>query len=130
MVFTLTKGVKTSINRLYGEYAVRQKFILFYQEEEFIMNKTELVAAIADQAGLTKKDAEKAVNAFTEVVKKELKKKDGKVQLVGFGTFDVTKRAAREGRNPQTGAKMKIKASKAPRFKAGKALKDKVNKKK
>ena len=91
------------------------------------MNKTELVAAIADQAGLTKKDAEKAVNAFTEVVKKELKKKDGKVQLVGFGTFDVTKRAAREGRNPQTGAKMKIKASKAPRFKAGKALKDAVN---
>jgi len=93
------------------------------------MNKTELVAAIADQAGLTKKDAEKAVNAFTEVVKKELKKKDGKVQLVGFGTFDVTKRAAREGRNPQTGAKMKIKASKAPRFKAGKALKDAVNSK-
>ncbi|MBQ1487431.1 MAG: HU family DNA-binding protein, partial [Lachnospiraceae bacterium] len=60
---------------------------------------------------------------------KELKKKDGKVQLVGFGTFDVTKRAAREGRNPQTGAKMKIKASKAPRFKAGKALKDAVNSK-
>ena len=91
------------------------------------MNKTELVAAIADQAKLSKKDAEAAVNAFTEVVKKELKKKDGKVQLVGFGTFDVTKRAAREGRNPQTGAKMKIKASKAPRFKAGKALKDTVN---
>ena len=91
------------------------------------MNKTELVAAIADQAKISKKDAEKAVNAFTEVVKKELKKKDGKVQLVGFGTFDVTKRAAREGRNPQTGAKMKIKASKAPRFKAGKALKDAVN---
>ena len=93
------------------------------------MNKTELVAAIADQAKLSKKDAEAAVNAFTEVVKKELKKKDGKVQLVGFGTFDVTKRAAREGRNPQTGAKMKIKASKAPRFKAGKALKDAVNSK-
>ena len=93
------------------------------------MNKTELVAAIADQAGLTKKDAEKALNAFTDVVKKELKKKDGKVQLVGFGTFDVAKRAAREGRNPQTGAKMKIKASKAPRFKAGKALKDAVNSK-
>ena len=91
------------------------------------MNKTELVAAIADQAGLSKKDAEKALNAFTDTVKKELKKKDGKVQLVGFGTFDVTKRAAREGRNPQTGAKMKIKASKAPRFKAGKALKDAVN---
>ena len=93
------------------------------------MNKTELVAAIADQAVLSKKDAEKALNAFTDTVKKELKKKDGKVQLVGFGTFDVTKRAAREGRNPQTGAKMKIKASKAPRFKAGKALKDAVNSK-
>ena len=93
------------------------------------MNKTELVAAIADQAGLSKKDAEKALNAFTDTVKIELKKKDGKVQLVGFGTFDVTKRAAREGRNPQTGAKMKIKASKAPRFKAGKALKDAVNSK-
>ncbi|MBQ6637371.1 MAG: HU family DNA-binding protein [Lachnospiraceae bacterium] len=93
------------------------------------MNKTELVAAIADQAGLSKRDAEKALNAFTDTVKKELKKKDGKVQLVGFGTFDVTKRAAREGRNPQTGAKMKIKASKAPRFKAGKALKDAVNSK-
>ena len=93
------------------------------------MNKTELVAAIADQAGLSKKDAEKALNAFTDTVKKELKKKDGKVQLVGFGTFDVTKRAAREGRNPQTGAKMKIKASKAPRFKSGKALKDAVNSK-
>ena len=93
------------------------------------MNKTELVAAIADQAGLSKKDAEKALNAFTDTVKKELKKKDGKVQLVGFGTFDVTKRAAREGRNPQTGKTMKIKASKAPKFKAGKALKDAVNSK-
>ena len=91
------------------------------------MNKTELVAAIADQAGLSKKDAEKAVKAFTEVVGKELKK-GGKVQLVGFGTFEVSKRAAREGRNPQTGAPMKIKASKAPKFSAGKALKDAVNK--
>ncbi|MCR5734291.1 MAG: HU family DNA-binding protein [Lachnospiraceae bacterium] len=91
------------------------------------MNKTELVAAIADQAGLSKKDSEKAVKAFTEVVAKELKK-GGKVQLVGFGTFEVAKRAAREGRNPQTGAVMKIKASKAPKFKAGKALKDIVNK--
>ena len=90
------------------------------------MNKTELVAAIADQAGLSKKDAEKAVKAFTEVVGKELKK-GGKVQLVGFGTFEVSKRAAREGRNPQTGAPMKIKASKAPKFKARKALKDAVN---
>ncbi|MCQ2520329.1 MAG: HU family DNA-binding protein [Lachnospiraceae bacterium] len=91
------------------------------------MNKTELVAAIAEEAGLSKKDAEKAVKAFTDVVTAQLKKGD-KVQLVGFGTFEVTKRAAREGRNPQTGATMKIKASKAPKFSAGKALKDAVNK--
>ena len=90
------------------------------------MNKTELVAAMAEKAGLSKKDAEKAVNAFVDVVKAQLKK-DDKVQLVGFGTFEVTKRAARTGRNPQTGAAMKIKASKAPKFKAGKALKDAVN---
>ena len=90
------------------------------------MNKTELVAAIADQAGLSKKDSEKAVKAFTEVVTKALKKGD-KVQLVGFGTFEVVKRAAREGRNPQTGKPMKIKASKAPKFKAGKAFKDALN---
>ena len=90
------------------------------------MNKTELVAAIAEEAGLSKKDAEKAVKAFTDVVTKQLKKGQ-KVQLVGFGTFEVTKRAAREGRNPQTGAPMKIKASKAPKFSAGKALKDLVN---
>ena len=90
------------------------------------MNKTELVAAMADEAGLSKKDAEKALKAFTDVVAKELKKGE-KVQLVGFGTFEVTKRAAREGRNPQTGATMKIAASKAPKFKAGKALKDMVN---
>ena len=92
----------------------------------FIMNKTELVAAIAEQAGLTKKDAEAAVKAFTDVVADELKK-GGKVQLVGFGTFEVSERSAREGRNPQTGATMKIAASKAPKFKAGKALKDLVN---
>ncbi len=90
------------------------------------MNKTELVEAIAKQAGLSKKDAEKALKAFTDTVGKTLKKGD-KVQLVGFGTFEVTKRAARTGRNPQTGAEMKIKASKAPKFKAGKALKDLVN---
>ena len=91
------------------------------------MNKTELVAAIADKAGLSKKDAEKAVKAFTDVVGAELKKKNGKVQLVGFGTFAVTERKARDGRNPQTGKPMKIKASKAPKFTAGKALKDLVN---
>ncbi|MCM1425376.1 MAG: HU family DNA-binding protein [Eubacterium sp.] len=90
------------------------------------MNKTELVAAMADQAGLSKKDSEKALKAFTDVVASELKK-GGKVQLVGFGTFEVAERAAREGRNPQTGAVMKIPASKAPKFKAGKALKDSIN---
>ena len=90
------------------------------------MNKTELVAAMADAAGLSKKDAEKALKAFTDVVAEELKK-DGKVQLVGFGTFEVSKRAAREGRNPQTGKTMSIPASKAPKFKVGKALKDSIN---
>ncbi len=90
------------------------------------MNKTELIAAIAEQAGMSKKDAEKALKAFTDVVAEELKK-DGKVQLVGFGTFEVSNRAAREGRNPQSGAAMKIAASKSPKFKAGKALKDMLN---
>ena len=90
------------------------------------MNKTELVEAIAKQAKLSKKDAEASVKAFTDVVGKELKK-GGKVQLVGFGTFEVSKRAARTGRNPQTGKEIKIAASKAPKFKAGKALKDLVN---
>ena len=90
------------------------------------MNKTELVAAMADQTGLTKKDVEAVLKAFTDVVSGELKK-GGKVQLVGFGTFEVSERAAREGRNPQSGAPMKIAASKAPKFKAGKALKDMVN---
>ena len=90
------------------------------------MNKTELVAAMAEQAEMTKKDAEKALTAFTEVVAKELKN-GGKVQLVGFGTFEVSERSAREGSNPQTGEPMKIDASKAPKFKAGKALKDEVN---
>lgn len=90
------------------------------------MNKTELVAAIAAKAELSKKDSEKALAAFVETVTEELKK-DGKVQLVGFGTFEVSQRAAREGRNPQTGKTMEIKACKAPKFKAGKALKDAVN---
>jgi DNA-binding protein HU-beta len=93
------------------------------------MNKTELVAAIPEKTELSKKDSEKALKAFTEVVTSELVKGE-KVQLVGFGTFEVAKRSAREGRNPQTGETIKIKASKAPKFKAGKALKDSVNKKK
>ena len=90
------------------------------------MNKTELIAAIAEKAGLSKKDAEKAVKAFTDVVSEELKKGE-KIQLVGFGTFEVAERPAREGRNPKTGEPMPIAASKAPKFKAGKALKDMVN---
>ena len=90
------------------------------------MNKTELVAAVADQAEISKKDAEKALAAFTASVTDELKK-GGKVQLVGFGTFEVVERKAREGRNPQSGKPMKIAASKAPKFKAGKALKDMLN---
>ena len=90
------------------------------------MNKTELVAAMAEQAQISKKDAEAALKAFTDVVANELKA-SGKVQLVGFGTFEVSERAAREGRNPQTGESMTIAASKAPKFKAGKALKDLIN---
>ena len=90
------------------------------------MNKTELVAAISEKTELTKKDSEKALKALIDVVAEELKKGE-KVQLVGFGTFEVSERSAREGRNPQTGEPMKIDASKAPKFKAGKALKDAVN---
>ena len=92
------------------------------------MNKTELVAAVAEKAEISKKDSEKALKAFVDVVTEQLKAGD-KVQLVGFGTFEVSERAAREGRNPQTGETMKIEASKAPKFKAGKALKDLVNEK-
>ena len=90
------------------------------------MNREELIEAISTEADLTKVASEKAVKAFTEVVAAELKKGE-KVQLVGFGTFEVSERAAREGRNPQTGKAMKIKASKSPKFKAGKALKDALN---
>ena len=85
------------------------------------MNKTELVAAVAEKAEISKKDSEKALKAFVDVVTEQLKAGD-KVQLVGFGTFEVSERAAREGRNPQTGKTMKIAACKAPKFKAGKAL--------
>ena len=90
------------------------------------MNKTELVAAMAEQTNLSKKDAEAALKEFIDVVSEELKKGE-KVQLVGFGTFEVSERAAREGRNPQTGETMEIKASKTQKFKAGKALKDMMN---
>ena len=90
------------------------------------MNKVELVASMAQKAELTKVDAEKALKAFIDVVTEEMKN-GGKVQLVGFGTFEISERAARTGRNPQTGETIEIKASKAPKFKAGKALKDAVN---
>ena len=90
------------------------------------MNKADLVAAMAEKAGVSKKDAEASLKAFTDVVAEELKKGE-KIQLVGFGTFEVSERAARTGRNPQTGAEMTIAASKAPKFKAGKALKDSLN---
>ncbi|MCI9179541.1 MAG: HU family DNA-binding protein [Lachnospiraceae bacterium] len=90
------------------------------------MNKTELIAAVAEKAEISKKDAEKAIKAFTDVVTDELVKGE-KVQLVGFGTFEVSERAEREGRNPKTREPMTIAASKSPKFKAGKALKDMVN---
>ena len=91
------------------------------------MNKAELVSAVAEKTGATKKSAEESLNAFVDVVTEALKKEE-KVQLVGFGSFEVRKRAARKGRNPQTKEEIKIPASKAPVFKAGKALKDVVNK--
>ena len=90
------------------------------------MNKTELIAAVAEKAEISKKDAEKAVKAFTDVVSEELVN-GGKIQLVGFGTFEVSERPAREGRNPRTGETMTIAATKTPKFKVGKALKDMVN---
>ena len=91
------------------------------------MNKTELIAAVAEKAEISKKDAEKAVKAFTDAVAEELAK-GGKVQLVGFGNFEVSERPAREGRNPRTGETMTIAASKTPKFKPGKALKDEIKK--
>jgi DNA-binding protein HU-beta len=91
------------------------------------MNKTELVASVAEKAGITKKDAEKAVSAFLDSVQEALTQND-KVQLIGFGTFETRERAARTGRNPQTGKEISIEASKSPVFKAGKALKDAINK--
>lgn len=90
------------------------------------MNKSELIGGIADNADISKADAGRALEALIKVVKKTLKSGDT-VAIVGFGTFSVRKRAARTGRNPQTGATLKIKASKNPAFKAGKALKDAVN---
>ncbi|MCR5837280.1 MAG: HU family DNA-binding protein [Lachnospiraceae bacterium] len=99
---------------------------MFYIRRNYTMNKTDFIAAIAEKTGLSKTDATKAVKAYAEVVEEALKAGD-KVQLVGFGTFEVSKRAAREGRNPQTGKTIKIAASNVPKFKAGKALKDAIN---
>ncbi len=90
------------------------------------MNKSELIEKVAAEAGLTKADAERALNATTETIKKALKKNDT-VQLIGFGSFSVVKRKARKGRNPQTGEAIKIKASKAPKFTPGKAFKDAIH---
>jgi len=91
------------------------------------MNKADLISAVADKAGLSKKSAEGAVNALTDIIGDALAKGD-KVQLVGFGSFEVRKREARTGRNPKTKEEIKIPASKSPVFKPGKALKDTVNK--
>jgi len=91
------------------------------------MNKTELVASVAEKAGLTKKDAEKAVNALFDSIEASLAT-NNPVQIIGFGTFEVKQREARKGRNPQTGAEIDIPASKNPTFKAGKGLKEAVNK--
>lgn len=91
------------------------------------MNKAELISAIVSETGLSKKDTEATINSFVNVVSNELAKKE-KVQLIGFGTFETRERVARTGRNPQTGKELKIAASTTPAFKAGKALKDIVNK--
>ena len=115
----LTKRNNEGINK-------KVRITEYFMRRILSMNKTELVAAMAEKAELSKKDSEKALKAFIDVVAEELKKGE-KIQLVGFGTFEVAERAAREGRNPLTGEKMTIKASKAPKFKAGKALKDIVN---
>lgn len=106
-----------------SEYAIRNDF---HEEAKFV-NKTELVASVAEKAGLTKKDAEKAINALFVSVEEALAA-DDKVQIIGFGTFEVKTREERKGRNPQTGAEITIPASKTPVFKAGKGLKDAVNK--
>ena len=91
------------------------------------MNKSELITAVAEKAAISKKDADKALNATIEAITEALKKGD-KIQLVGFGTFEIRERGERKGRNPQTKQEIVIKASKLPVFKAGKALKDAVNK--
>jgi DNA-binding protein HU-beta len=126
--FYLTKHEFVGINGHKGVCPVTRGYLVSLYDLRRIsnMNKNELVAAIAEKTDLKKADAEKALKAFTEVVADELKKGE-KIQLVGFGTFEVVEKPAREGRNPRTGETMKIAASKAPKFKAGKALKDSLN---
>ena len=123
MLFRSSNSVKFSHDSATRVVARKMENIL---KEDATLNKQELVANVAEQAGLTKKDAEKAVNAVFETVKGALSGGD-KVQLIGFGTFEVKARKARKGRNPQTGKEINIPASKNPVFKAGKALKDSVN---
>lgn len=103
-----------------------KKNMCLFGEENFKMNKTELISAVAESAELSKKDATKAVDAVFEAVQNALSSGD-KVQLIGFGNFEVRERAARKGRNPQTGEEIEIAASKVPAFKPGKALKDAVS---
>ncbi len=122
MVNIYSTSFNADTNKLSNDLFVENYFL-----EVLKMNKTELVASIADKAGISKKDAEKALSAFLDTVADELKKGE-KVQLVGFGTFEVRERAERTGINPQTKQTIKIAASKNPVFKAGKALKDSVSK--
>ena len=114
--------------KAYRSQTTKMPGMQIFFKEDFIMNKAELVAAVADKTNSTKKDAEAAINAFLETVEGALKK-DEKVQLIGFGTFETRSRKARQGRNPRKPDEIiKIPASKAPVFKAGKALKDAINK--
>lgn len=123
---TLTKTGETAINDIV--IVLKRKVVArsYIFRRKISMNKAELITAVSEKAELSKKDAEKAVKALTDVISEELVKGE-KIQLVGFGTFEVSERAAREGRNPKSGEVMNIPASKTPKFKAGKALKDMVN---
>ncbi|MDK2878494.1 MAG: DNA-binding protein HU-beta [Thermoanaerobacteraceae bacterium] len=106
---------------------MENSLIVNFIKEGNLVNKADLISIMAEKSGLTKKDSEKALNAFVEAVEEALAKRD-KVQLVGFGTFEVRERSARKGRNPQTGEEIDIPAASMPAFKAGKALKDSINK--
>jgi DNA-binding protein HU-beta len=108
-----------------GNFQIAANLQVSHSPRRSLVNKNDLVAKVADKSGLSKKDSEKALNAFIEAVADGLKEGD-KVSVVGFGTFEVRERAARKGRNPQTGKEINIPASKTPAFKAGKSLKDLV----